>query len=59
MNFIIAGAAMAASNFLYQAVHHQDFMTAFERSWFQICALFTAWLLAYLFTRPVAGGVEK
>jgi hypothetical protein len=51
MNYIIAGAAMAASNFLYQVVNHHDFMTAFERSWFQVCALMAAWLMSYLAQR--------
>jgi meiotically up-regulated gene 157 (Mug157) protein len=51
MNYIIAGAAMAASNFMYQAANHHDFMTAFERSWFQICALMVAWLIAFLVQR--------
>lgn len=51
MNYIIAGVAMSASNFIYQAMHHHDYMTAFERSWFAICALMMAWVLAYLRNR--------
>lgn len=51
MNYVIAGASLAASNFIYQAVNHHDFITAFERSWFQVCALMVAWLLAYFRNR--------
>jgi hypothetical protein len=56
MNYIIAGAALSASNFLYQAVNHHDFMTAFERSWFQVCAVMTAWLLSYFYPRTPQEG---
>lgn len=59
MNYIIAGGLMAASNFLYQAVHHHDYMTAFERSWFSISTLMTAWLLSYLINRDAVGGSTK
>lgn len=56
MNYTLAGALMTASNFLYQAVNNHDYMTAFERSWFSVSTLMTAWLLSYLINRDAVGG---
>lgn len=53
MNFLIIAICLAASNFSYQYFHGADWLTAFERTWFQSYAILGCWLSTMLVTRPL------
>lgn len=44
MKFVSLALALVASNFIYQAVTSRNWKVAAERSWFQVVAIFLAFL---------------
>jgi hypothetical protein len=52
MNYIVVGFSLTATNFLYQTFTSHDYAVALDRSWFQVTALFAAWLVTRLYYSP-------
>lgn len=45
VGIVAVGAGLALGNFVYQAAGGQNYAVAFDRSFFQVIALLTAWVV--------------
>lgn len=55
MKYFGIGISLVAANFAYQFFGAENWPLAFDRSWFQVCAVAACWITSALFPSGDSG----